>query len=141
MLCTKAGHARPLLIPARGRAGPAATADDRWALVARLLHEDTIDFTDRVAALLLSLYGQQLSRIAAMTTGHEDPTDSPTHVGNRVPQPCGVTPSNGRRQRAGTDEAFGPWLFSARPDYSTRLTTSCLAHWFAASCVDAATPM
>lgn len=69
MLCTKAGHARPLLIPARGRAGPAAAADDRWALVARLLHEDTIDFTDRVAALLLPLYVQQLSRIAAMTTG------------------------------------------------------------------------
>jgi len=57
-----------------------------------------------------------------------------------VPQPCGVTPSNGQRQRAGTDEAFGPWLFSARPDHSTRLTTSCLAHWFAALCVDTGYP-
>lgn len=55
VLCTKAGHARTPH-PARGRAGPAAAADDRWALVARLLHEDTIDFTDRVAALLLPLY-------------------------------------------------------------------------------------
>lgn len=26
---------------------------------------------------------------------------------------------------------FGPWLFSPRPDHSTRLTTSCAGHWFA----------
>jgi len=44
------------------------------------------------------------------------------------------------RQRAGSDAAFGPWLFSARPDHSTRLTTSCLAHWFRALCVDAGYP-
>lgn len=44
------------------------------------------------------------------------------------------------RQRAGTDTEFGPWLFSARLDHNTRLTTSCLAHWFGALCVDAGYP-
>ena len=44
------------------------------------------------------------------------------------------------RQRAGTDDAFGPWLFSARLDHSTRLTTSCLAHWFRELCAQAGHP-
>jgi len=45
------------------------------------------------------------------------------------------------QQRAAVESAFGPWLFSARPDHSTRLTTSSLTHWFGALCADAATPM
>ena len=40
----------------------------RWALLARLLHDDDLDLTDRVAGALLLLYAQQLSRITAMTT-------------------------------------------------------------------------
>ena len=48
--------------------GTAIDADERWALVARLLHDDTIELTDRVAGALLLCYGQQLSRIAVMTT-------------------------------------------------------------------------
>lgn len=64
-----AGHARPLEVPTRGRrTGHATNPDERWAIVARLLHQNTIDLTDRVAGLLLLLYGQQLSRITAMTT-------------------------------------------------------------------------
>ncbi|MET3808240.1 integrase [Nakamurella sp. UYEF19] len=38
------------------------------------------------------------------------------------------------------DEGFGPWLFSARQDHSTRLTTSCLAHWSGALCAEAGHP-
>ena len=38
------------------------------ALLARLLHDDTLELTDRVAGALLLCYGQQLSRIAVMTT-------------------------------------------------------------------------
>jgi integrase len=33
------------------------------------------------------------------------------------------------RGRAGPGR-FGPWLFSSRPDHTTRLTTSCAGHWF-----------
>ena len=41
------------------------------------------------------------------------------------------------RQRAGQGQRFGPWLFSSRADHTTRLTTSCLAHWFAELCTNA----
>jgi hypothetical protein len=63
------GHCRPLTIPPPPRAtGPAISQDQRWALTARLLHDTALDPTDRVAGCLLLLYGQPLSRIAAMTT-------------------------------------------------------------------------
>jgi hypothetical protein len=56
-------------VPALGRTtGTATDADDRWALVARLLHDNTLELTDRVAGAFLLCYGQQLSRIAVMTT-------------------------------------------------------------------------
>lgn len=35
------------------------------------------------------------------------------------------------RHRGEAGARFGPWLFSAAQDHSTRLTTSCLGHWFA----------
>lgn len=37
------------------------------AIVVRLLHDDDLDLTDRVAGCLVLLYAQQLSRIVAMT--------------------------------------------------------------------------
>jgi len=67
---TAAGHhTKPFAVPTLGRTpGHAAgSGDERWAQIARLLHDDTIDLTDRVAGALLLLYGQQLSRIAALT--------------------------------------------------------------------------
>ena len=96
-----------------------------------------------LAALQIGIYGDVLTIARAASMEIVGPTRPDRFADSRwvpVPQPCGVTPSNGRRQRAGTDEAFGPWLFSASPDHSTRLTTSCLAHWFAALCVDAGYP-
>ncbi len=63
------GHCHKLSIPAPPRAaGPAISQDQRWALTARLLHDTALDPTDRVAGCLLLLYGQPLSRVAAMTT-------------------------------------------------------------------------
>jgi integrase len=44
------------------------------------------------------------------------------------------------RHRAGEGQRFGPWLFSRRDDHTTRLSTSCLAHWFAELCADAGHP-
>jgi hypothetical protein len=65
----RTGHAHPLLVPTLGsNPGQSTSKDQRWALIAKLLHDDTIDLTDRVAGCLLLLYGQQLSRIAAITT-------------------------------------------------------------------------
>lgn len=70
-------HARRLTVPPRGRHdGPATSPDQRWALLARLLHDDTLELTDRVAGALLLCYGQQLSRITTITrdqvTRHDD---------------------------------------------------------------------
>jgi hypothetical protein len=63
------GHAQRLDIPAPERAtGASISQDQRWAHAARLLHDDALDPTDRVAGCLLLLYGQPLSRIAVMTT-------------------------------------------------------------------------
>jgi integrase len=62
-------HSTTLIVPSMRRAtGPATDADERWTLLARLLHDDTLNLTDRVAGSLLLCYGQQLSRIAVMTT-------------------------------------------------------------------------
>lgn len=49
------------------REGTALDDDQRWAIVVRLLHDDDLDVTDRVAGCLVLLYAQQLSRIVAMT--------------------------------------------------------------------------
>jgi len=47
--------------------GTAMDPEDRFAVLAQLLHDDTIETTDRVAGGLLLLYAQPLSRITAMT--------------------------------------------------------------------------
>jgi hypothetical protein len=47
--------------------GRAMDDDVRWAVVKRLLHDETIEIGDRVAGCLVLLYGQQISRIASLT--------------------------------------------------------------------------
>jgi hypothetical protein len=62
-------HCRTLHVaPPPRNDGAAADPEQRWEQITRLLHDQTIDLTDQVAGCLLLLYGQQLSRIAAMTT-------------------------------------------------------------------------
>lgn len=64
-----AGHAHSLSVPVPGpNPGPAITDQERHQHLARLLHDDDLDLTDRVAGALLLLYGQPLSRITAITT-------------------------------------------------------------------------
>jgi hypothetical protein len=71
------GHCQHLALPAPARAtGTAISQDQRWALAARLLHDTTLDPTDRVAGTLLLLYGQPLSRIAVLTTSQVTNSDS-----------------------------------------------------------------
>jgi len=44
------------------------------------------------------------------------------------------------RHRAATEKRFGPWLFAADVDHETRLSTTCLGHWFAALAQEAGCP-
>jgi hypothetical protein len=62
-------HCPALQVPPPPRtAGTATDPGQRWEQLARLLHDDSLDITDRVAGSLLLLFGQQQSRITAMTT-------------------------------------------------------------------------
>ena len=115
------GHCQAFALPGRVRAsGPAATQDQRWALAARLLHDDTVDLTDRAAGSLLLLYGQQLSRIAAMTTSQITSRGDAVLVrfGDHdvpVPEPLGVILTElicaGRTHTGTGSPATKRWLF------------------------------
>jgi len=48
------------------------TDDDRWAAVARLLHDETLNLVVRVAGLFVLLYGQPLTRICRTTPDQID---------------------------------------------------------------------
>jgi hypothetical protein len=117
-------HSPPMAVPTIGRTtGTATDPDERWGLVARLLHDDTLDLTDRVAGSLLLCYGQQLSRIAVMTTDqvhrHNHPDDVVSlHFGTHaitVPEPlAGLLTEllDSRRSHLGVGSpATSPWLF------------------------------
>ena len=115
------GHCPAFDIPGPARAsGAAASQDERWTLAARLLHDDTLDLTDRAAGCLLLLYGQQLSRIAAMTTSQVTTRDGTVHIGLGghdvpVPEPLGIVLTElvrtGRSHTGTGSPAITPWLF------------------------------
>lgn len=131
-------HCPVLLVPAAARTtGTAIDADERWALVARLLHDDTIELTDRVAGALLLCYGQQLSRIAVMTTEQVHRRHDPDIVSLRfgahditVPEPLSGLLTElidvGRSHHLGVGSpATSSWLFPGhlpgRPITASRL--------------------
>ena len=115
------GHCRKLIIPAPPRAtGPAISQDQRWTLTARLLHDTALDPTDRVAGCLLLLYGQPLSRIAAMTTSQviRGGDETSLLLGRHhvpVPGPLGSAVlqliSDGRSYRGVGSPPATTWLF------------------------------
>ena len=57
-------------IPLPATRSPAAPVadDERWTLIERLLHDDTVTVELRVVGLFALLYGQQLTRIVRLTT-------------------------------------------------------------------------
>ncbi|MBW4716696.1 site-specific integrase [Saccharothrix obliqua] len=62
-------HAGDVEIPAHspdGRIGDRIADDHRWELVRQLLHDDTFALEDRVAGLMVLLFGQTLTRIARL---------------------------------------------------------------------------
>jgi integrase len=115
------GHCGRLTIPAPPRAtGPALSQDQRWALAARLLHDTALEPTDRVAGCLLLLYGQPLSRIAAMTTSQVTRRDDQAFIrlGRHdapVPAPLAgavlTLISDGRSYRGVGSPPATAWLF------------------------------
>jgi hypothetical protein len=63
------GYCPPFDIPRPPpRAGTGIGDSQRWDLVTRLLRDDSIQVTDRVAGCLILLFGQNMTRVAAMTT-------------------------------------------------------------------------
>ncbi len=114
-------HCPGFAVPGPQRAsGTSISQDERWALTARLLHDDTLDLTDRAAGCLLLLYGQQLSRIAAMTASQVTSHDGTVNVrfGHHdvpVPPPLGVVLTelirSGRTHTGTGSPATTPWLF------------------------------
>jgi len=130
-----ASHAPALHVPTLGRNPGRAIGDQqRWAQVARLLHDDTLDLTDRVAGALLLLYGQQLSRIAAMTTDQVITRENKVFVrfgrGDvHIPEPLAgrlTTLTHQRRRYLGVGSPAGTrWLFPGmqpgRPLTASRL--------------------
>jgi hypothetical protein len=129
------GHARPLVVANLGHnPGQATGQDQRSALIARLLHDDTVDLTDRVAGALLLLYGQQLSRITAMTldqviTRGEQVSLRFGQDDVHIPQPLAglilTLTVRGRRYRGVGSPTTNTWLFPGmlpgRPLTASRL--------------------
>jgi hypothetical protein len=115
------GHCQAYTLPRPVRAsGAAASQEQRWTLAARLLHDDTLDLTDRAAGSLLLLYGQQLSRIATMTTSQVTSRDDTVLIrfGDHdipVPEPLGVILTEliraGRTHTGTGSPPTTPWLF------------------------------
>lgn len=54
--------------------------EERWQIAKRLLTDDTIDTADRVAAALVVVYGQPLSRIVTLTTAHVEVGESNVYL-------------------------------------------------------------
>ncbi|MEU5690155.1 hypothetical protein AB0G78_39775, partial [Streptomyces venezuelae] len=65
-------HATGFEIPLSARQDETSGIEQtsRWQLVRQLLHDETLDLTDRVAGLLVLLFAQRLSTITALTATH-----------------------------------------------------------------------
>ena len=101
--------------------GPVADDDERWATARLLLHDEGIELGDRVAGLLVLLYGQQLSRIAALTRDQVELSQAgrgctwgpPPSISPRLWTNFWPGSSTSRRPYAGVGSpAATRWLFS-----------------------------
>jgi hypothetical protein len=116
------GHAGDVEIPRPARIDKLAQLEEdrRWELVRSLLHDDAHAIEDRVAGLLVLLYGQPLARIARLTLGQvADSPDGVTLLLGTMPVEL-PAPLDGlvrqllarRHGRAATGRTIDhPWLF------------------------------
>jgi hypothetical protein len=111
---------RHLEVPTpRSRQGASLDDPTHWAIVKQLLHDDTIELTDRVAGCLVLLYGQQLSRITAIRsdqiTSHHDVWLNLGSSKVIIPEPLGALltqlAATGRRYTGVGSPSPSPWLF------------------------------
>ncbi len=128
-------HCHALDIPGPQRkTGTATSPDQRWELIHRLLHDETLDLTDRAAGCLLLLFGEHLSRTAVMTTGQIITRDSQVLVRfglHEIPVPGSLEHILTELLRAGRaytgigSPATSRWLFPGgmpgRPITASRL--------------------
>jgi hypothetical protein len=114
--------ATPLVLPGPHRqAGVAMHSEQRWAVVDRLLHDDTVVLADRVAGCLVLLYAQQLSRIVTLTVDQVTTHDNEVHINLGTSQAVVPEPLGGLlvQQAAGVPVAYNGvgspattlWLF------------------------------
>jgi len=121
--------------PVRSGPGTALDAEQRWAIIAKLLHDPGIEVADRVAGSFVLLYAQPLSRVAVMTV--DAVTTTGTEVSVRfgtqtlvVPEPLATHVSaliaTGRAHHIGIGSTISSsWLFPGhlpgRPITANRL--------------------
>jgi hypothetical protein len=75
------GHCPAFDFPARQRHGGTALSDSqRWEHATRLLRNDSIEPADRAAGCLVLLYGQNVTRIAALTVSQVTRHDDESHI-------------------------------------------------------------
>lgn len=109
-------------LPGRARQeGPIAADDQRWETARQLLHDEDVELGDRVAGLLVLLYGQQLSRIVVLSRDQVElaPGRVRLHLGAaplEVPPPMDELLARLAQRRrpytgVGSPPAT-PWLFS-----------------------------
>ena len=110
-----------LEVPRRRREeGEALDDDARWEIARRLLRDEGLELTDRVAGCLVLLYGQQLSRIVAILTDQvvTDGEEVQLRLGRDclpLPEPLGSLVTRlaaaGRRYVGVGTPVSTPWLF------------------------------
>ncbi len=113
---------RHLEIPNRpSRQGTSLDQQTRWAIVERLLHDDTIELTDLVAGCLVLLYGQQLTRVVALQVENITTSGRDVHLNLGqspviIPEPLGALlvelSTKGRRYTGVGSPHCSPWLFA-----------------------------
>lgn len=114
-------HCPPLTLPVIAAAtGPSTDPEQRWTILARLLHDDQLELTDRVAGCLVLLYAQPLTRITTLTRD-QIARDAGQQLTIRlgtdpitVPEPLATLISdlaNGRSHTGIGSPDTTPWLF------------------------------
>lgn len=112
---------KELVIPSRAARPSTQPIDgeERWQVAKRLLIDDTIDAADRVAAALVVIYGQPVSRLVTLTTAHVEVDEHNVYLrlGHHpldLPEPLATLVQDLPTQRRDGAAAHLPnaWLFA-----------------------------